>query len=184
MKKKLALILTFALVLILTACGKAENSGTSAPAAPESTAAATEDTAEERTDILPFAKDGEIYFDIKAGDAVKDFGVKVDGQAVPSSGGAIKYTEKSAITFEGTGNAEKSVNVYIVMAVKEDGHYSFTQSINKDLSADKVVERLPQIMSGVLGGTTKIYVAITQDPKGWDHGLNEKLNELLEAVAE
>ena len=187
MKKITALILVLTLALVFAACGKTETPTTtpaaSTPAATESAEPTNEDAAEKLLDVIPFANDGELYFDIKVGDAIKDFAAKVDGEAVPASGGAVKYTENSKLEFTGTGDADKSVNVYIIMATKESGKYSCTQSIQKGLDADVVLERLPNTISRVLAGTAKVYVAITQDPKGWDHNLDEKLNAFLDPLS-
>lgn len=187
MKKITALILSFTLALVFAACGKSESPATTAAATAPPTAGSAEptneDAAEKLLDVIPFAKDGEIYFDIKTGDTIKDFTAKVDGQTVPASGGVVNYTENSKIEFTGTGDADKSVNVYIIMAAKEAGKYSFTQSISKGLDADMAVGRLSNIISRVLGGTAKVYVAITPDPKGWDHNLDEKLNAFLDPLS-
>ncbi|MBO4838346.1 MAG: hypothetical protein J5493_03130 [Lachnospiraceae bacterium] len=173
MKKTAALLLCLLMVVSLAAC-----SASPAPTQPATTPAATTDAIEEHFDLIPFVKDGEIYFDIHVTDAIKNFAVKVDGQAV-ESGKGLTFTDKTQITFEGEADADKSLDMYVIFGVKDGNYYRFNQSISNGIDADRAMERLPKVISDVLSGNNKILVILTEKPGDWDHSLSEKLNEFL-----
>ena len=95
------------------------------------------------------------------------------------AGKCVPFTGDSQITFEGEGDADKSVSVYIVFGLKEDQHYRFNCSISQGLDADCAIDRLPAIISKVLGGNSKILIIITEQPGDWDRRLSDKLNDFL-----
>ena len=177
MKKITALMMCILMVFTLTAC-----SGSQTPTQPATTPAATPaettDVVEKALDLIPFVKDGEIYFDIHVTDAIKNFAVKVDGKPV-EAGKGLSFTDKTQITFEGEADADKSLDMYVIFGVKDGNYYRFNQSISNGLDADRAMERLPKVISDVLSGNNKILVIVTEKPGDWDHNLSDKLNDFL-----
>lgn len=181
MMKKIAALLICALMLLsLTAC-----SGSQPQTQPATTTAqaTTPNPVEEYADLLPFLKDGEIYFDIHVTDAVKNLAVKLDGKAVDAASKKTTFTKDSQLSFEGEASADKSLTMYLVFGTKDETattiQYRYSQSIHRGMDADKALERLPQVLSSILGGNAKILVILTEDPGTWDTSLSEKLNEFL-----
>ena len=187
MKKTLLLALAFLLCVIMTACTKTEtvieetpipmDTGSEAEA---DEAAETTEEAAEVTDMIPFVRDGEIYFDIHVDGAIRNFTVKVDGKAVDASARSLPFTGESVITFSGEADENGSVNVYIIYAQKDGDHYRFQQVINRGMDAYAAVERLGKTVSGLLNGNSRIFVVVTEQPKGWDRSLSEALNAFLD----
>lgn len=183
MRKLWVLALAVLLCTAAAACTKTETKIDEKPVpvyeepAAEEPAAAT--APEETADLIPFVPEGSIYFDIHVESAIKNFAVSVDGKAINSSGKSAPFTEGSAVAFSGDADADKSVNVYLVYAQKENGHVRFQQMISRDMDADAVLTRLPGTISKLLAGNSRILVILTEQPKGWDHSLSEPLNALL-----
>ena len=146
------------------------------PAAEEAAAAAVP---EEDTDLIPFVPEGSIYFDIHIESAIRDFAISVDGTVINTAEKSAPFKEGSAVVFSGNADADKSVNVYLVYAQKENGHVRFQQMISRDMDADAALTRLPESISKLLPCNSRIVVIITEEPKGWDHSLSESLNTLL-----
>ena len=184
MKKALLLVLAFLLCIIMTACTKTETVVDEKPipmeTEPETEAAETTEEVEEAIDMIPFVQDGEIYFDIHVDGAIRNFMVEVDGKAVDASAKKLPFTGESKITFSGEADENGSVNVYIIYAHKEGDHYSFGQMISRGMDADAAVARLGNTVSGLLNGNRRIFMVITEQPKGWDHSLSELLNAFLD----
>ena len=55
--------------------------------------------------------------------------------------------------------------------------------ISRGMDADAAVERLGKTVSAMLSGKSRIFVAVTEQPKGWDHSLSEPLNTFLDGFA-
>ncbi|MBQ4425324.1 MAG: hypothetical protein IJK03_05785 [Oscillospiraceae bacterium] len=178
MKKTAALMLCILMIFSMAACSGSQTQTQTEPVTTEAPAS-TKDPVEEHLDLIPFVKDGEIYFDIRVTDAIKNFSVKVDGKTVDEAGKCVPFTKDSQITFEGEGDADKSVSVYIVFGLKEDNFYRFNASISQGIDADHAMTRLPKLVSDVLGGNSKILIVITEKPADWDHSLSDKLNDFL-----
>ena len=147
------------------------------PAAEEAAAAAVPE--EEASDLISFVPEGSIYFDIHVESAIRDFAISVDGTVINTAEKSAPFKEGSAVVFSGNADADKSVNVYLVYAQKENGHVRFQQMISRDMDADAALTRLPESISKLLPGNSRIVVIITEEPKGWDHSLSEPLNALL-----
>ena len=183
MRKLWVLALAALLCTAAAACTKTETKIEEKPVpmfeepVAEEPAAAT--APEETADLIPFVPEGSIYFDIHVESAIKNFAVSVDGKAINSSGKSAPFTEGSAVAFSGDAEADKSVNMYLVYAQKENGHIRFEQMISRDMDADAVLTRLPGTISKLLAGNFRILVILTEQPKGWDHSLSEPLNALL-----
>ena len=183
MRKLWVLALAVLLCTAVAACTKTETKIEEKPVpvyeepAAEEPAAAT--APEETADLIPFVPEGSIYFDIHVESAIKNCAVSVDGKAINSSGKSAPFTEGSAVAFSGDADADKSVNVYLVYAQKENGHVRFQQMISRDMDADAVLTRLPGTISKLLAGNSRIMVIMTEQPKGWDQSLSEPLNALL-----
>ena len=152
------------------------------PAAEEPAAAAALEEIAEAADLIPFVPEGSIYFDIHVENAIKNFAVSVDGKAIDAAGKSAQIKEGSAVTFSGDADADKSVNVYIIYAQKENAHASFQQMISRDMDADAAVARLPETISKLFSGNSRILVIVTEQPKGWDRSLSEPLNALLDQL--
>ena len=179
MKKALVLLLSAAMMLALLSCGS-NPAPTTTTAAPATTDAPTEtEGVKEFLDVIPFANTGEIYFDINTGSAIKNFKVTVDGKTIDASG-AVPFTADSVLSFAGDADADKALDVYIVMGRDEDGHLQFIHSISNGLDADAAVDRLPSIVGRVIKGSSKVYVAILEKGQNWNRSLSDKLNNFLD----
>ena len=184
MKKKFGVVALAALMSVtMLACGSQTSSSTPTTSSTktESTVSQKTDSSEEQlSDMLDFLKDGEIYFDMNVADALKDLKVTVGGNDVLATK-KVAYTADSDFAIQSTAEPGKSVSVYIVVAKKDGNHYQYTQAISNGLDSERAAERLSTLLSQYLkGDSTKLYFAVTEDPKGWDHSLNEKLNEFLD----
>lgn len=184
MKKALFLALAVLLCVVATACTKTETVVEETPipmeTGPVADEAETTEEAAKAIDMIPFVRDGEIYFDIHVDGAIGNFAVKVDGKPVDASVKSLPFTGDSEIVFSGEADENGSVNVYIVYALKDGDHYRFQQSISRGMDADAAVERLGKTVSTLLKGNSRILVIVTEQPKGWDHSLSEQLNAFLD----
>ena len=180
MKKLIAIFLIALLSVAAVACTTTVTKTELTPVDGASAPAAETTETEKFVDLIPFVKDGEIYFDINVSDAIKNFGVQVDGKAISAETKAVPFNAESKLVFSGDADAEKSIDAYIVFGQKEDGHYRFEQSIIRGMDADAAAERLDNAVSRVLAGNAKIYVAIVDRGAGWDRNLSEKLNAFLD----
>ena len=179
-------ILVLVVLLCVTGCTKTEITIEEKPiqAYEEPTAEATAATAapEETADLIPFVPEGSIYFDVHIESAIKNFAVSVDGKAIDAAQKSAPFTDGSAVVFSGDADAEKSINMYLVYAQKEDGHVRFQHAISRDMDADAALTRLPGTISKLLAGNSRILVILTEQPKGWDRSLSEPLNALLDQL--
>ena len=179
-------MLALAVLLCATGCTKTEITieEKPIPAYEEPAAQETEatDAPEEVADLIPFVSEGCICFDIHIESAIKNFAVSVDGKAIDAAQKSVPFTEGSEVVFSGDADAEKSINMYLVYAQKEDGHVRFQHAISRDMDADAAVIRLPGTISKLFAGGSRILVILTEQPKGWDRSLSEPLNALLDQL--
>ena len=189
MRKIWILLLAVLVCLAAAACTKTETKieekpvpVQDEPAAEETAAVAAPEEIGEATDLIPFVPEGSIYFDIHVENAIKNFSVSVDGKAIDAAGKSAQIKEGSAVIFSGEAEADKSVNVYLIYAQKENGHFVFQKMISRDMDADAVVTRLPETISKLLSSNSRILVILTEQPKGWDRSLSEPLNALLDQL--
>lgn len=152
------------------------------PVTEEPAAVAAPEEIAETVDLIPFVPEGNIYFDIHVENAIKNFAVSMDGKAINAEGKSAQIKEGSAVVFSGEADANKSVNVYLIYAKEENGHFVFQKMISRDMDADAVITRLPDTISKLLAGNSRILVILTEQPKGWDRSLSEPLNALLDQL--
>lgn len=183
MKKLIAFVLIALMSVAAIAC--TQQSTKVEPAPVEATPEPVEEPSEpdQFSDILAFVNEGEIYFDLHVTDAIQNFTAEVDGKAIDGNTKAVPFTAESKIVFGGEANAEKAVDVYIIFGMKEDGQYRFGQSILHKMDADSVIESLASKVSGVLGGSAKLFIAVTDEGGQWDRSLNEKLNAFIDSYS-
>lgn len=184
MMRKFSVVVLAALMSVtMLACGSQTSSSTQTTSSTKTESTASQKTASEEdklVDMLSFINDGEVYFDVNVTDALKDLKITVGGKDALAEK-KVAFSSDTDYSIESTAEPGKKVSIYIVTANKEDGHYRYQQLISQGFDSEMAPERLSKLLSQYLkGGSTKLYFAVTEDPKGWDHSLNEKLNEFLD----
>ena len=186
MKKKLAVAVLAALMSVtMMACGGQSGSSqqTASSTKTESTVSQKTASSEDSTlDMLNFIKEGEAYFDVTVTEALKDLKITVDGKDAIGAK-KVSYTKDCDYAIESTAEPGKKVNIYIVSGNLENGNFRYTQTISQGIDAEHASNRLSDMVSKNLKGSSKFYIAITEEVKGWDHSLSEKLNQFLDGYA-
>lgn len=158
MKRFLPLL---ASILLLAACGT--NSSTSTPASISSEPASQ---TSQKTDVLTFINDGEIYIDFNFDNAPQGLSLKIGNTTVTESG---KATMSKDFAFELNGTFGDSVNIYYVIDAKGSASAGKSEGVDGDRAKSMIERYFANYASKQY--EYRVYFCLSDKASGWSKTL-------------
>lgn len=161
MKRLLPLL---ASILLLTACGA--NSSTSTPASISSEPASQTSQTSQKTNVLAFLNDGEIYIDLNFDNAPQGLSLKIGNTTVTESG---KATMSKDFAFELNGTFGNSVNIYYVVDAKGSAAAGKSEGVDGDQAKSMIERYFANYASKKY--EYRVYFCLSDKASGWSKTL-------------
>ena len=158
MKRFLPLL---ASILLLTACEI--NSSTSTPTSISSEPASQ---TSQKTDVLTFLNDGEIYIDLNFDNAPQGLSLKIGNTTVTESG---KATMSKDFAFELNGTFGDSVNIYYVVDTKGSAAAGKSEGVDGDRAKSMIERYFANYASKQY--EYRVYFCLSDKASGWSKTL-------------